>query len=42
MSVTYMKKQESGKLCFNETITHSTTKHHLVSPGTIVECKEIR
>jgi len=32
----------SGKLCFNETITHSTTKHHLVSPGTIVECKEIR
>ena len=32
----------SGKLCFNETITHSTTKHHLVSPGTIVECKEIK
>ncbi|MGX2951370.1 hypothetical protein ACWIUA_10785 [Ursidibacter sp. B-7004-1] len=32
----------SGKVCLNETITYSSTKHQLVPSGTIVECEEIK
>ncbi|WP_207551827.1 hypothetical protein [Rodentibacter trehalosifermentans] len=32
----------AAKICLDETIVYSSTKHQLVSPDTIVECKEMK